>query len=65
MKTLKNIKHTLTEIEDLKELLDFIKINNLKVSAEVDYDFDESGEVLLVGSFEDVKTIANWTIGEF
>ncbi len=65
MKTQKNIKHTLTEIEDLKELTDFIKVNNLKVSAEADYDFDESGEVLLVGTFEDVKRIANWTIGEF
>ena len=54
-----NIKHTLTEIEDLKEVLDFIKVNNLKVSAEVEYDFDETGDVLLVGTLEDVKTIAN------
>lgn len=54
-----NIKHTLTEIKDLKEVLDFIKVNNLKVSAEADFDFDESGEVLLVGTLEDIKTIAN------
>ena len=44
---MKIIKHTLTEISDLKALNDFISFKNLYIRTEVEYDFEETEEVLL------------------
>lgn len=52
---MKIIKHTLTEISDLKALNDFISFKNLYIRTEVEYDFEETEEVLLIGSEWDIR----------
>ena len=55
-KTMKLIKHTI-ETENLKELKSFIATNKLNVKTDIEYDYDETNEVLLIGSLKDIKTI--------
>ena len=46
---MKIIKHTIFEISDLRRLNKFISFKNLYIRTEVEYDFEETGEVLLIG----------------
>jgi len=55
-KTMKLIKHTI-ETENLKELKSFIATNKLNVKTDIEYDYDETNEVLLIGTLKDIKTI--------
>ena len=53
---MKLIKHTI-ETENLKELKSFIATNKLNVKTDIEYDYDETNEVLLIGTLKDIKTI--------
>ena len=55
-KTMKLIKHTI-ETENLKELKSFIATKKLNVKTDIEYDYDETNEVLLIGTLKDIKTI--------
>ena len=56
---MKIIKHTIFEISDLRRLNKFISFKNLYIRTEVEYDFEETGEVLLIGSEEDIRFLEN------